>query len=152
MPQDHSPAGQGDPQAEIIVLGCFAARETHATAALPGVVEVVADKRDLPKLLGPAGIERRAQRHAPHPSLPPLHPISPPPPPYLPSPHSPPPLSLSLSLLSGIRPRPSRASPPSPSFPPLDHAGQGGGGVRRPRAKQPSTMISACGCPWPAGE
>ncbi len=53
------------PQAEIIVLGCFAARAPHATAALPGVVEVVADKRDLPKLLArrglsdvPSGIDR----------------------------------------------------------------------------------------------
>ncbi len=44
------------PQAEIIVLGCFAARAPHDAAALPGVVEVVADKRDLPKLLARRGL------------------------------------------------------------------------------------------------
>ncbi len=53
------------PQAEIIVMGCFAARAPHEAAALPGVVEVIADKRDVPKLLArrgltdvPAGIGR----------------------------------------------------------------------------------------------
>lgn len=57
------------PQAEIIVLGCFAARSPEDAAALPGVVEVVADKRDLPKLLArrglsniPSGIARFAGR------------------------------------------------------------------------------------------
>jgi threonylcarbamoyladenosine tRNA methylthiotransferase MtaB len=57
------------PQAEIIVLGCFAARSPEDAAALPGVVEVLADKRDLPKLLArrglndiPSGIARFAGR------------------------------------------------------------------------------------------
>ena len=44
------------PQAEIIVMGCFAARAPHEAAALPGVVEVIADKRDVPKLLARRGL------------------------------------------------------------------------------------------------
>jgi threonylcarbamoyladenosine tRNA methylthiotransferase MtaB len=45
------------PQAEIIVLGCFAARAPADAAALPGVVEVLADKRDLPNLLARRGLQ-----------------------------------------------------------------------------------------------
>ena len=44
------------PQAEIIVLGCFATRAADEAAALPGVVEVVGDKRDLPGLLARRGL------------------------------------------------------------------------------------------------
>jgi threonylcarbamoyladenosine tRNA methylthiotransferase MtaB len=44
------------PQAEIIVLGCFVTRTADEAAALPGVVEVVSDKRDLPKLLARRGL------------------------------------------------------------------------------------------------
>ena len=44
------------PQAEIIVMGCFAARAPEEAAALPGVVDVIADKRDLPKLLARRGL------------------------------------------------------------------------------------------------
>jgi threonylcarbamoyladenosine tRNA methylthiotransferase MtaB len=39
------------PGAKIIVLGCYAARAPAEAAALPGVVEVVPDKRQLPALL-----------------------------------------------------------------------------------------------------
>jgi threonylcarbamoyladenosine tRNA methylthiotransferase MtaB len=53
------------PGAEIIVMGCYAARAAGEVAALPGVAEVVADKRELPELLRrrgladvPAGIAR----------------------------------------------------------------------------------------------
>lgn len=53
------------PQAEIIVVGCYAARAAEEAAAMPGVVEVVSDKRQLPDLLArrgltdvPTGIER----------------------------------------------------------------------------------------------
>jgi threonylcarbamoyladenosine tRNA methylthiotransferase MtaB len=57
------------PEAEIIVMGCFATRAPDVAAALPGVVEVIADKRQLPDLLArrglvdvPAGIARFANR------------------------------------------------------------------------------------------
>jgi threonylcarbamoyladenosine tRNA methylthiotransferase MtaB len=57
------------PQAKIIVMGCFATRAPAAAAALPGVVDVVADKRELPDLLArrglldvPAGIARFENR------------------------------------------------------------------------------------------
>jgi threonylcarbamoyladenosine tRNA methylthiotransferase MtaB len=44
------------PQAEIIVMGCYATRAPEEAAALPGVVDVIADKRDLPKLLARRGL------------------------------------------------------------------------------------------------
>jgi threonylcarbamoyladenosine tRNA methylthiotransferase MtaB len=44
------------PRADIIVMGCYAARAPEAVAALPGVVDIVADKRDLPKLLARWGL------------------------------------------------------------------------------------------------
>jgi threonylcarbamoyladenosine tRNA methylthiotransferase MtaB len=57
------------PKAEIIVMGCFATRAPDVAAALPGVVEVIADKRQLPGLLArrglanvPAGIARFENR------------------------------------------------------------------------------------------
>ena len=57
------------PLAEIIVIGCYAARAADEAAAMPGVVEVVADKRQLPDLLArrgladaPTGIERFPSR------------------------------------------------------------------------------------------
>ena len=57
------------PRAEIVVMGCFAARVPDEAAALPGVVDVVADKRELPNLLArrglkeaPAGINRFDRR------------------------------------------------------------------------------------------
>jgi threonylcarbamoyladenosine tRNA methylthiotransferase MtaB len=44
------------PRAEIIVMGCYTARAPAEVALLPGVVEVVADKRDLPGLLRRRGL------------------------------------------------------------------------------------------------
>jgi threonylcarbamoyladenosine tRNA methylthiotransferase MtaB len=44
------------PQAEIIVLGCYAARAAVEAASLPGVSEVITDKRDLPDLLSRRGL------------------------------------------------------------------------------------------------
>ena len=58
------------PQAEIIVMGCYATRTPEEVAAMPGVVEVVTDKRQLPELLGrfglvdvPTGISTFGSRH-----------------------------------------------------------------------------------------
>ncbi len=58
------------PQAEIIVMGCYATRAPEQLATLPGVVEVVTDKRRLPELLArrgafhpPRGISRFGTRH-----------------------------------------------------------------------------------------
>jgi threonylcarbamoyladenosine tRNA methylthiotransferase MtaB len=58
------------PAAEIIVTGCYATRAADELAALPGVAEVVADKRALPDLLARrglidvhAGISRFGRRH-----------------------------------------------------------------------------------------
>ena len=45
------------PEAEIIVMGCYATRAPAAAAALPGVVEVVTDKRELPSLLRRRGLD-----------------------------------------------------------------------------------------------
>jgi threonylcarbamoyladenosine tRNA methylthiotransferase MtaB len=44
------------PAAEIVVLGCYAARAPDEAARLPGVSEVVPDKRDLPELLKRRGL------------------------------------------------------------------------------------------------
>jgi threonylcarbamoyladenosine tRNA methylthiotransferase MtaB len=49
-------AARRDPHAQIIVLGCFPARAPHEAAALPGVVEIVPDKRRLPDLLLRLGV------------------------------------------------------------------------------------------------
>lgn len=45
-----------NPQARIIVMGCYATRRPEEVAALPGVAEVVTDKRELPDLLGRFGL------------------------------------------------------------------------------------------------
>ena len=45
-----------NPDARIIVMGCYATREPEAVAKLPGVAEVVTDKRELPDLLGRFGV------------------------------------------------------------------------------------------------
>jgi threonylcarbamoyladenosine tRNA methylthiotransferase MtaB len=45
-----------NPGARIIVMGCYATRAPAEVAALPGVSEVVTDKRELPDLLGRFGI------------------------------------------------------------------------------------------------
>ena len=59
-----------NPHARIVVMGCYATRAPGELAALPGVVEVVTDKRELPDLLGrfgvvdiPSGISQFGQRH-----------------------------------------------------------------------------------------
>ncbi len=45
-----------NPDARIVVMGCYATRAPEEVAALPGVVEVVTDKRELPDLLGRFGV------------------------------------------------------------------------------------------------
>jgi len=59
-----------NPDARIIVMGCYATRDPEAVAALPQVAEVVTDKRELPDLLGrfgvvdiPDGISHFGARH-----------------------------------------------------------------------------------------
>ena len=59
-----------NPEARLVVMGCYATRAPEEVAALPGVVEVVTDKRELPDLLGrfgvvdvPDGISRFGDRH-----------------------------------------------------------------------------------------
>ncbi len=45
-----------NPDARIVVMGCYATREPETVASLPGVAEVVTDKRELPDLLGRFGV------------------------------------------------------------------------------------------------
>jgi len=45
-----------NPQARIVVMGCYATRAPAEVARLPGVVEVVTDKRELPDLLARFGV------------------------------------------------------------------------------------------------
>ncbi len=59
-----------NPDARIVVMGCYATRAPDEVAALPGVSEVVTDKRELGDLLGrfgvvdiPCGISGLAGRH-----------------------------------------------------------------------------------------
>jgi len=59
-----------NPGTRIVVMGCYATRAPEEVAALPGVVEVVTDKRELPDLLGrfgvvdvPTGISAFGGRH-----------------------------------------------------------------------------------------
>ena len=59
-----------NPDARIVVMGCYATRAPEEVAALPGVAEVVTDKRELPDLLGrfgvvdiPTGISGLDHRH-----------------------------------------------------------------------------------------
>ncbi|MDG2408906.1 MAG: tRNA (N(6)-L-threonylcarbamoyladenosine(37)-C(2))-methylthiotransferase MtaB [Pirellulales bacterium] len=59
-----------NPDARIIVMGCYATRAPDEVSQLPGVVEVVTDKRELPDLLGrhgvvdiPTGVSGLADRH-----------------------------------------------------------------------------------------
>lgn len=44
------------PEARIIVMGCYATRAPDEISALPGVAEVVTDKRELPDLLSRFGV------------------------------------------------------------------------------------------------
>jgi threonylcarbamoyladenosine tRNA methylthiotransferase MtaB len=59
-----------NPHARIVVMGCYATRAPHEVAQLPGVAEVVTDKREIPDLLGrfgvvdiPTGISQFRNRH-----------------------------------------------------------------------------------------
>ena len=45
-----------NPEARLIVMGCYATREPGEVAAMPGVAEVITDKRELPDLLGRFGV------------------------------------------------------------------------------------------------
>lgn len=45
-----------NPDARLVVMGCYATREPEVVAKLPGVAEVVTDKRELPDLLGRFGV------------------------------------------------------------------------------------------------
>ena len=45
-----------NPAARIVVMGCYATRAPDELRQLPGVTEVVTDKRELPDLLGRAGV------------------------------------------------------------------------------------------------
>ncbi len=47
-----------NPTARLIVMGCYATRAPEQLAALPGVVEVVTDKRELPDLLARLGAQQ----------------------------------------------------------------------------------------------
>jgi len=58
------------PRAEIIVMGCYASQAADEVAALPGVIDVITDKRQLPELLSrlglvdlPTGISNFGSRH-----------------------------------------------------------------------------------------
>jgi threonylcarbamoyladenosine tRNA methylthiotransferase MtaB len=59
-----------NPHARIVVMGCYATRAPAEIEALPGVVDVLADRRELPDLLGrlgatdlPTGIDSFGTRH-----------------------------------------------------------------------------------------
>src|SRR3954469_2957023 len=59
-----------NPGAKIVVMGCYATRAPEEVASLPGVSQVVTDKRELPDLLGrfgvtdiPTGISGFGRRH-----------------------------------------------------------------------------------------
>lgn len=59
-----------NPEARLVVMGCYATRAPDELAGLPQVVEVVTDKRELPDLLGrfgvvdvPEGISQFGDRH-----------------------------------------------------------------------------------------
>lgn len=45
-----------NPDARIVVMGCYASRAPGEVAALPGVAEVVRDRREIPDLLGRHGV------------------------------------------------------------------------------------------------
>lgn len=45
-----------NPGTRIVVMGCYATRAPEEVAVLPGVAEVIADKREIPDLLGRFGV------------------------------------------------------------------------------------------------
>jgi threonylcarbamoyladenosine tRNA methylthiotransferase MtaB len=61
---------RANPAARMLVMGCYATRAPAEVAALPGVSEVITDKRELPDVLGrfgvidiPTGISHFGRRH-----------------------------------------------------------------------------------------
>jgi threonylcarbamoyladenosine tRNA methylthiotransferase MtaB len=59
-----------NPDAKIVVMGCYATRAPNEVAKLPGVVEVIEDKRELPDLMSrfgvidvPTGLDGFSGRH-----------------------------------------------------------------------------------------
>ena len=59
-----------NPDAKIVVMGCYATRAPEEVAELPGVAEVVTDKRELPDLMSrfgvidvPTGLDGFSGRH-----------------------------------------------------------------------------------------
>jgi threonylcarbamoyladenosine tRNA methylthiotransferase MtaB len=59
-----------NPDARIVVMGCYATRAPEELAKLPNVAEIVTDKREIPDLLGrfgvidiPTGISKFGNRH-----------------------------------------------------------------------------------------
>ena len=59
-----------NPDARIVVMGCYATRAPEEVAELPGVTEVVTDKRELPDLMSrfgvvdvPTGLDGFSGRH-----------------------------------------------------------------------------------------
>src|SRR6476660_4069229 len=59
-----------NPNTRIVVMGCYATRAPEELKALPNVIEVLTDKREIPDLLGrygvadvPTGISRFGNRH-----------------------------------------------------------------------------------------
>ena len=53
-----------NPAARIVVMGCYATRAPEEVACLPGVSEVVTDKRELPDLLGRFGVGKKSLAEA----------------------------------------------------------------------------------------
>ena len=53
-----------NPGTKIVVMGCYATRAPEEVAALPGVVDVITDKRELPEVLGRFGTRSHATRIA----------------------------------------------------------------------------------------
>src|SRR5437660_228888 len=49
---------QANPDAAIVVMGCYATRDAEAVARLPGVTQVITDKARLAEALRPLGVER----------------------------------------------------------------------------------------------
>ncbi len=61
---------RNNPDSRIVVMGCYATRAPEEVAQLPGVTDVVTDKRELPDLMGrfgvvdiPMGISGLSNRH-----------------------------------------------------------------------------------------
>ena len=50
---------QANPGADVVVLGCYAARDPDAVGRLPGVTRVIADKARLAEELAPYGVTSR---------------------------------------------------------------------------------------------